>query len=81
MGIGLVIFSLWALFQVESRAAEWWNVFLGVLLFLLPWIFNYTGRFDNAVNSWIVGIIVAALALVTMPLTKGIHHREGPHHA
>lgn len=81
VGIALVVFSLWALFHVADRAVEWWNAFLGVLLFLLPWLFNYSGRFDNAVNSWIVGIIVAALALVTMPLIRGIRHQGGPHHA
>lgn len=81
MGIALVVFSVWALAQAESRAAEWWNFFLGVLLFFLPWIFNYTGKFSNAVNSWIVGILVAALALITMPMIKGIHQEGGHHHA
>ncbi len=81
MGIALVVFSAWALARAENRTAEWWNFFLGVLLFFLPWIFSYTGKFSNAVNSWIVGIVVAALALVTMPLSKGIHEGGSHHHA
>lgn len=81
MGIALVIFSAWALFRVEERAAEWWNFFMGVLLFLLPWIFNYTTTFSIAWNSWIVGVVVAILALVAMPLVSGLHHHEPPHHA
>ncbi len=81
IGIALVIFSAWALAQVENRVAEWWNVFLGVLLFFLPWIFNYSGMVSNAVNSWIVGIVVAALALITLPMIKGMHQEGGHHHA
>lgn len=80
MGVGLVAFSIWALVRVETRAAEWWNFSLGVLLFVLPWIFNYTSTFSNAVNSWTVGIVVAFLALISMPMTKGFHHDEGHHH-
>ncbi|HKK01647.1 MAG TPA: SPW repeat protein [Desulfuromonadales bacterium] len=79
MGIALVAFSVWALVRVENQAAEWWNFFLGALLFFLPWIFSYTSMFSSAVNSWIVGVVVAVLALITMPLIKGMHH-EGEHH-
>ena len=81
VGVALVIFSAWALAQAENRIAEWWNVFLGVLLFFLPWIFNYSGMVSNAVNSWIVGIVVAVLALITLPMIKGIHQEGGHHHA
>ena len=81
MGIALVIFSAWALVRAENRAAEWWNIFLGVLLFFLPWIFSYSSMVSNAVESWIVGAVVAVLALITLPMIKGIHHEGGHHHA
>jgi uncharacterized membrane protein HdeD (DUF308 family) len=79
MGIALVAFSLWALVRVENRAAEWWNFSLGILLFVLPWIFNYTATHGDAVNSWIVGFIVAVLALITMPLISEMHRQEHQH--
>ncbi len=80
MGIALVVFSVWALLRVENRAAEWWNFFAGVLLFVLPWIFRYTATNGDAWNSWIVGFVVAILSLITMSLIKGIHPQE-QHHA
>jgi predicted MFS family arabinose efflux permease len=81
MGIALVVFSAWALFQLENRAAELWHVFLGVLLFVLPWIFSYTGTHGEAWNSWIFGVVVAILSLITMPMINGMHRREQQHHA
>lgn len=81
MGFALVISSAWALYRVEERAPEWWNLGLGVLLFVLPWIFSYTAMVSNAWTSWIVGAVVALLALITMPMTHGIPHHKPPHHA
>jgi uncharacterized membrane protein len=80
MGIALVIFSIWALFRLENRAAEWWNFFLGVLLFLLPWIFRYRATYSDAWNSWIVGFVVAILSLITMSLINGMHRQGHEHH-
>jgi uncharacterized membrane protein HdeD (DUF308 family) len=79
MGIALVAFSVWSLVRLDNRASEWWHFFLGILLFVLPWIFNYTATFSDAMNSWIVGIAVAALALITMPLIDRIHGHEHQH--
>jgi uncharacterized membrane protein HdeD (DUF308 family) len=81
MGAAIGIFSIWALVRLEDRAAEWWNFFLGVLLFVLPWIFRYTSTYSGAWNSWIVGFVVAVLSLITMSLINGMHRKEREHHA
>jgi uncharacterized membrane protein HdeD (DUF308 family) len=79
MGIALVAFSVWALLRIENRAAEWWHLFVGVLLFALPWIFKFTTTFSDAMNSWIVGIVVTVLSLITMMLINGMHGHEHQH--
>lgn len=80
VGIALIAFSVWALARAKKFAAEWWNFFLGVLLLFLPWTLNYTTKFGIAVNSWIVGVLVAALAFTTMPLIESIRDQKPPHH-
>lgn len=79
MGFTLAAFSAWALVRLEDRAAEWWSFFLGIFLVALPWLFNYRTTRVDALNSWIVGIVVAVLALITMPLINGIHRHEHQH--
>jgi hypothetical protein len=79
MGIVILLFSLWAVSQSESRTPEWWNFALGIVLFILPWLFRYTAARGDAWNSWIVGFVVAILALIAMPLIKGMHGHGHEH--
>ncbi len=81
MGVALVAFSLWALVRVEDRAAEWWNLITGAVLFVLPWVFRYTATRRDAWDSWIVGFVVVILTLITTSLMRGTHQREQAHHA
>lgn len=77
LGIAVVVASIWALTQIQARAAEWWNVAFGVILFLVPWIFGYINHTRIAWDSWIVGVAVAVLALNCLPALNRIDHR--PH--
>jgi hypothetical protein len=81
MGIAVFSFSIWAVLRVENRNAEWWNVFLGVILFVTPWIFQYQTMYRDAWNSWIVGFVVAVLSLITMSILNVMHRGESAHHA
>jgi uncharacterized membrane protein HdeD (DUF308 family) len=82
LGIAVVAFSIWALVRLEDSAAEWWNFIVGIVLFLMPWIFKYTTTYSDALNSWAVGVVVATLSLITLTLINGMHRREGrAHHA
>ncbi len=81
MGVAVFSFSIWAVLHVEDRNAEWWNFFLGVLLFVLPWIFRYQSTYSDAWNSWIVGFVVAVLSLITVSILNMMHRGEREHHA
>jgi hypothetical protein len=81
MGVAVFGFSIWAVLRVENRNAEWWNLFLGALLFFLPWIFQYQSTYSDAWNSWIVGFVVAVLSLITMSILNVMHRGEREHHA
>ena len=49
-----------------SQLAEWedWiNLVLGAWLFFSPWIFGYAHAAAAAWNSWIVGVLIAGIAI------------------
>lgn len=55
LGICLTAVSVWALVQARKTVPEWSHIVLGVLLFVSPWAFRYSGVSAAAWNAWIVG--------------------------
>jgi hypothetical protein len=52
--------------KTVDRFQDWANLILGVLLFLAPWLFGFADQALAAWNSWIAGIIVAALSVTAL---------------
>jgi hypothetical protein len=52
--------------KTVDRFQDWVNLILGVLLFLAPWLFGFTDQVLAAWNSWIAGIVVAALSVAAL---------------
>ena len=52
---------------------EWVNLILGVWLFIAPWALGFVGRMNAAWDHWIVGVLVALLAIwnLSMAGTRG----------
>ncbi len=73
LGAAVLIAAIWAMGKTESSAPEWWVVALGVILFVAPWIFGYFRVSAIAWDSWIVGIVLALLGLITVPMVKQIN--------
>lgn len=64
-GIVIAVVGLWALGTSASKAAEWVQVVVAVITFILPWI----GKFATATGAWwtwILAVIVLVLALWSM---------------
>jgi hypothetical protein len=49
-----------------DRFQDWINLILGALLFLGPWLFRFADQPFAAWNSWIAGIVVAALSVAAL---------------
>lgn len=54
--------SIVALLQL-AQWEDWVNLALGIWLFISPWIFGYTSMQAVAWNSYIVGVVVAAISI------------------
>lgn len=63
VGLGVAVVALWALAAPTSQVAEGINVVLAAWLFVAPWLLGFTDLAEPAWNAWIVGVLVAGLAL------------------
>jgi hypothetical protein len=67
MGAIVALVAIWALVQPASTGAEWTQAVAGVVLAFAPVVFSYTQLAGAAWNAYLVGGIVAVLALSALP--------------
>lgn len=79
--IGLVIVALAvvALAMPGAYVDEGVMAAVGVVAFIAPWLFSYSGDTAAAWTSWIVGVVVAGLALSALPASRAVYRQQ--HHA
>lgn len=62
LGILVAAAALWCLGTPGTRAAEWTQLVLGVVVFLTPWLAGVAGIAAAGWTAWLIGIVVAVLA-------------------
>jgi hypothetical protein len=79
--IGLVIVALAvvALAMPGAYVDEGVTAAVGVVAFIAPWLFSYSDNMAAAWTSWIVGVVVAGLALSALPASRAVYRQQ--HHA
>ncbi|WP_051579879.1 SPW repeat domain-containing protein [Pseudonocardia acaciae] len=70
LGAVVALTAIWALAQPASAAAEWTLASAGVLLLIAPFVLSYTHLTGAAWNAYVVGAVVAVLALSALPSVK-----------
>lgn len=78
VGVLLVIAGVWNLRGAGQPVAEWVILLLGALLFISPWIANYTAHVGATWTSWIAGGV--ALIAGAMALRPNMHGHANSHH-
>ena len=68
-GLLIIGVALWALAQPQSKAAPWTQALVGALFALAPLMFGYTELSGASGNAYVIGSLVALLALWTVPST------------
>lgn len=66
-GLLIIGVAVWALAQPQSKAAPWTQAAVGVLFALAPMMFGYNDLSAASGNAYLVGSVVALLALWTIP--------------
>lgn len=62
-GAAILLVATVSLRSRRPEEFQWFNVMLGVWVFLAPWALDFAGSAGAAWNGWIVGAAVAVLSL------------------
>ena len=76
--VGIVVgaLSIAALVQ-RSEWEDWFNLVLGVWLFISPWFFGYAGQQGAAWDSYIVGILFFVIGIWGVAAARQMHGEFG----
>lgn len=50
----------------RNRLPDWLNLGVGAWLFASPWVLGYTGDTASEWTAWILGFVVAAIAVIAL---------------
>mgnify|MGYP001947032097 CR=1 FL=1 len=70
MGILAIAAGLWAAGTVSTRAAEWTQIVIGVVVFLAPWLGGFAAAAGAAWTAWIIGIALVVFAAAGMMMNN-----------
>jgi len=76
IGAATAAVAIVALAMPGAYADEWLAVVAGGVAFIAPWVFSYTEYTAAAWTSWIVGVIVAGLALAALPASREVYRQQ-----
>ncbi|MBW4716499.1 SPW repeat protein [Saccharothrix obliqua] len=79
LGALIAIDGLVSLARPAMVYSEWFQVVLGVLLFVSPWVMGYSDMTGAAWVSWIGGVLTVAAGLLAMPAANAAHSAHGAH--
>jgi uncharacterized membrane protein len=72
-GLVIAVLAVIALEVPAAAADEWLMVAAGVVAFVAPWLFGFTGNGAAAWTSWTAGALVTLFALVALPASRRAH--------
>ncbi len=67
LGALLVISGAWSLAMPDSMTSEYAHMFLGVLLFISPWVLGYTALMGASWTSWVIGVLAVVIGAAALP--------------
>jgi hypothetical protein len=75
LGVVLGLTALWSLYDPGAIASEYSHAILGVLMFVTPWVFDFTDTTVAAFTSWILGVVAVAAGLLAVPESTRAHRQ------
>ena len=73
LGALIAIDGLVSLAMPAMVYGEWFQMVLGALLFISPWVIGYTEMNAASWVSWIGGVLTVAAGAMAMPLANAAH--------
>ena len=79
-GVLLLASGLWSLAMPGSVASEYVHIALGALLFISPWVLDYTDATGAAWTSWVIGVLAVAVGAAAVPVATTAHRGMAGQH-
>jgi uncharacterized membrane protein HdeD (DUF308 family) len=73
LGALIAIDGLVSLAMPAMVYGEWFQMVLGALLFISPFVMGYTDMTGAAWTSWIAGVLVVAAGAIALPAANSAH--------
>lgn len=73
LGALIAIDGLVSLAMPAMVYGEWFQMVLGVLLFISPWVIGYTDMTAASWTSWVAGVLTVAAGAMALPLANAAH--------
>lgn len=80
LGVLIALTGLAQMYRPAMASTDYAMGLFGALLFLAPWVMDYTAYNGASWTSWVVGIVTVVLAVAALPAVAGRMHRAAPHH-
>ncbi|XVV02436.1 SPW repeat domain-containing protein [Actinosynnema sp. CA-248983] len=73
LGALIAIDGLASLAMPAMVYGEWFQMLLGALLFISPWVMGYSGLMAASWVSWVGGVLTVAMGAMAMPAANAAH--------
>lgn len=80
LGACTVLVSAWSMYRPEDEISEYAQAVLGVLLFISPWVMDFTRLDDLALTAYIAGAIVFVMGAWASFEAYRMHHPHAAAH-
>lgn len=80
LGVLIALTGLAQMARPTMAMADYAMALFGALLFLSPWVMDYTGFRGAAWTSWVVGLVTVVVAVAALPAVTGRMQRPVTHH-
>lgn len=80
LGVLIALTGLAQMAQPSMSMADYGMALFGALLFLAPWVMDYSHLRGAAWTSWVVGLITVVVAVAALPALTSRMNRPATHH-
>ncbi|MFR9750882.1 SPW repeat protein [Nocardia sp. 004] len=80
LGVLIALTGFAQMARPTMATADYLMGLCGVLLFLSPWVMDFTEYRGASWTAWVIGVVTAVTAVAALPVVSGRMHGTAAHH-
>lgn len=77
LGVLVALSGLAQIYRPAMAATDYAMGLFGVLMFISPWVMNYTAFSGASWTAWVVGVLTVVVAVAALPVMDARMHGHG----